>query len=191
MGRLVMFILCCYLQAIANAQEHKPFYIPDHAKAQFAGGIGFVSVGVGFSNKKEKLEGDFYYGYVPESVGGDHLHAISSKLTWFPVNAIHHKSLQLKPLSLGVLLNYTFGKEYFLFAPENYPYEYYGHPTALHAGFFMGGQANLQVNKRLKKIGVYYELGTTDVELASFLGNRRSLKPGDIFNLGIGVKAGL
>ena len=50
---------------------------PDHIKIQYAGGMGFISIGAGYSTKNQKLEGDLYYGYLPESIGGVSIHSIS------------------------------------------------------------------------------------------------------------------
>jgi hypothetical protein len=169
----------------ASAQN----WLPDHTKVQYAGGIGFLSVGVGYHTKKDKLQGDVYYGFTPESVGGLDIHALSVKGTWFPLKPLNRKTWQVRPLSAGLLVNYTFGKQYFGFSPDNYPYDYYNFPTALHLGAFIGGQVNKQVSSRrgVKRIGLYYELGTYDVELASYVRNRRALSVTDILNLGIGV----
>jgi hypothetical protein len=48
---------------------------PDHIKVQYAGGIGFISIGAGYSTKNQKLEGDLSYGYLPKSVGGIRIHS--------------------------------------------------------------------------------------------------------------------
>ena len=181
--------VCLLLSGTAAAKDStKPHrFLPDHVKLQYAGTIGYFSIGAGYQNRKEKLEGDLYYGYVPKSVGGVHIHALSGKLTWYPLKKIDLKSFQVKPLSVGTLVSYTFGKQYFLFSPENYPYSYYNFPTALHIGAFIGGQVD-KTFKNKKRIGLYYELGTTDRELSSYVVNRKSIKPSDILNLAVGIK---
>lgn len=164
--------------------------MPHHAKAQFAGGIGFLSVGAGYANRKGKLEGDLFYGYVPQSAGGLDIHALTAKVAWWPIKALPISKVELKPLAAGLLVNYTFGKQYFAFNPRYYPFNYYDHPTAVHAGVFIGSQLQTKVrNKVIKQWAVYYELVTFDVELVSYLGNTHSLSPADILSLGIGVKA--
>ncbi len=124
-------------------------------------------------------------------MGGVRIHALTGKVSWFPLQSINYNSLQVKPLSVGLLINYTFGKQYHLFNPEHYPYNYYGFPTAAHAGAFIGGQVNKRWrnNKILNRIGFYYELGTTDKELISLINNPQSLSITDIFQLGAGIKA--
>ena len=164
--------------------------VPHHVKAQFAGGIGLVSIGAGYANKKEKLEGDIFYGYVPQSVGGLTIHAATAKFAWLPIKAIPLGKAEIKPLTAGLLVNYTFGKQYFAFSPRYYPFNYYDHPTSLHAGIFIGSQLQTRISEKgIKQWALYYELLTYDVELVSYLGNTRSLGPADILSLGIGLKA--
>lgn len=183
------FLLVNFLGAAAQTDSFQSRWLPDHSKLQYAGGIGFFSVGIGYKTKKDKLHGDLYYGYTPESVSGVSIHALTGKATWFPLKNIEHKTFQIRPLTAGVLVNYTFGKQYFGFTPENYPYDYYDFPTAFHVGAFVGGQVNKQLSSRrgIKRIGLYYELGTYDVELISYIGNRKALSVTDILNLGIGI----
>ena len=182
---LVTLISCSALHAQAPSK-----WMPDHAKLQFAGGIGFFSIGAGYASRKKNVEGDVYYGYVPKSIGGVEIHALTGKLTWFPLDPFVSGKMEWKPLSAGVLVNYTFGQQYFGFTPEKYPYDYYGHPTSIHAGIFLGGQLNRSFKSNaIRKIGVYYELGTFDVELISYVNNRNSLRIGDILNLALGLKA--
>ncbi len=189
MGKTIIFFLACLLSQLCIAQEKKlAAIIPHYTKLQFAGGIGFFSLGVGYNNRKEKLEGDLYYGYVPKKIGGDDLHAITGKLTWLPLKGGLFKKIHYKPLSFGLLVNYTFGKQFFLFDPELYPYKYYGFPTALHVGGFIGGQASVKTKKLFNKVGLYYELGTMDALLISYLNNEKDLTLPEIFNLGIGIK---
>jgi hypothetical protein len=50
-------------------------------------------------------------------------------------------------------------------------------------------QTRLKPEKRIKQWKLYYDLLTYDVELISYIGNKRSLGLVDILTLGIGVKA--
>jgi hypothetical protein len=167
------------------------WWVPHHATVQYAGGIGFIAAGVGYANRKDKVVTDFLYGYVPESVGGVTIHTATAKIGWWPIKALGKGAVQIKPLGLGLLVNYTFGKQYFAFSPRYYDFGYYDHPTALHGAVFVSSafQTRLKPDKRIKQWRLYYELLTYDVELVSYLGNKRSLSVGDILTLGIGVKA--
>lgn len=157
-------------------------FLPHHSKLQFAGSIGLLSAGLGYESKNEKFQTDFYYGYVPESAGGIAIHSVTGKFTWTPFSTRIAPGTRLSWLSAGVLVNYAFGKQYFLFSPRNYPLHYYGLPTAAHIGFFAGGGI------RRHQLGLYYEIGTTDKMLGSYVRNVRSLNFFDIINLGFGAK---
>lgn len=115
---LLIISLLTYFISISQEKKKGDNILPDHIKLQFAGGIGAFSVGIGYGSRSTKLEGDFIYGYVPKKVGGITIHTISSKITWFPLKKIELKSFAVKPLSFGLLVNYTFGKQYFLFSPK-------------------------------------------------------------------------
>src|SRR5688500_16583980 len=116
------------------------------------------------------------------------MHSLTGKFTFYPLKEKKLKDFNWRPLSVGTLASYTFGKQFFLFAPENYPYDYYGFLTALHMGVFVGGQVSTTFNKRsVRGIALYYELGTNDKELLSYFGNS-SIQLKEIVNLGIGIK---
>jgi hypothetical protein len=183
---LLLLITLPFTSAAQDSVVRKDF-LPQHVKFQFAGGIGLISVGFGYESKNKKVEGDFYYGYVPEKRGGVEIHTVSSKPSWFPLKKVRYKGVGVRPLSLGTWVNYTFGKQYFLFSPENYPYNYYKFPTAMHMGAFIGGQVEVSKSKR-KKLSFYYELGTTDVDVVSYATNVNAIQFSQIFNLGLGVK---
>jgi hypothetical protein len=185
----LLLIALMAVQGAYTQDSAKHSLLPDHLKLQFAGGIGFLSIGAGYSNKKQWLETDVYYGYVPKSIGGVTIHSLTGKLSVFPIK-FNFKNYQLKPFSIGLLVNYTLGKQYFGFTPENYPFNYYGFPTSLHAGAFVGGQVNKKLKeKKPKQIGLYYEVISFDSEIISYLGNKNSLKFSDIINIGFGIKA--
>ena len=64
-----------YSQKTDSAKDVR--FLPDYVKLQFAGGIGLLSIGVGYSFFKEKLEVSYFYGYVPKAVSIDDLHSVS------------------------------------------------------------------------------------------------------------------
>ena len=136
--KAILFGVLLIMSSAMNAQEPgKKNAWPDHLKLQHAGGIGYFSIGAGYLLGNGNLEADLMYGFVPESIGGLDIHSLSSRISWLPIKSIG-SSLRLEPLATGVIVNYTFGKQYFGFTPENYPFAYYNYPTSLHAAFFPG-----------------------------------------------------
>ena len=123
--KAILFGVLLIMSSAMNAQEPgKKNAWPDHLKLQHAGGIGYFSIGAGYLLGNGNLEADLMYGFVPESIGGLDIHSLSSRISWLPIKSIG-SSLRLEPLATGVIVNYTFGKQYFGFTPENYPFAYY------------------------------------------------------------------
>ena len=155
-------------------------------KVQFAGGIGLVSAGIGWESPNQKFQGDFYYGYVPAKWGGGKpIHSVTSKLTWQAISKQLSPDTRWDILNAGIFLNYAFGKQYFLFKPDKYPYQYYGFPTALNGNLFIGTAI------RHRRIGIYYEVGITGKDMLSYVKNTRSLAFSDILTMGIGTRVAL
>jgi hypothetical protein len=182
----IFFFLIGFLPFLVNAQK-KSFpekILPDHAVIQYAGNIGFLSAGIGYESKNRKFNGEVLYGYLPESIGGIQIHSVTGKISWLPLNRLYN-DFSVDYIIAGLYLNYVFGNQYFAFSPSYYPFHYYDFPTALSAGISIGQQ----VNKG--RLSFYYELGTTDKELVSYLGNVRSVEFSDILSLGIGLRISL
>ena len=176
-----------------SAQKKSLIKPPDHVKIQTAGGIGFVAVGAGYSTKNQKLEADLYYGYLPGSIGGVRIHSISAKFIWIPINSATGKKLILEPLTTGLVVNYSFGKQYFSFDPPNYPYRYYSFPTAIHSALFLGSRIgfNFPTNTFVRRLSLYYEILSYDREIISLVSNPKSLHITDILTLSLGVKVNI
>lgn len=182
----VWFVICCLsllvVAAKAQSENKKGGILPHHAKIQFAGSIGFISVGAGYEFAKKKLQADVYYGYVPKGIGGINIHSVTGKLTWLPVS-MKKNDFKFDLLTTGFLVNYAFGKQYEI---SRESFSYYGFPTAAHLALFVGGG----ITKN--KVGLYYELGTTDRDLISFASNvKGGIKFYEIINIGIGARFSL
>lgn len=175
----IILLLCVFVAGVqAQAEKKKTGIAPHYAKLQFAGSIGFLSAGVGYEFAKKKLQADVYYGYVPEKIGGINIHSVTGKLTWLPLS-LNRKNTTYHLLTTGFLVNYAFGKQYD-FSEE--AFEYYGFPTAAHVGLFVGGGITHN------KLGLYYELGSTDRDIVSYVNNTKGIRFHEIINIGIGAK---
>ncbi|MBD1398994.1 hypothetical protein H9Q13_17630 [Pontibacter sp. JH31] len=162
---------------------------PYHAKVQYAGSLGLVSLGAGRSFFHEKLETDVFLGYLPEKFGGDRIFTAALKATYVPFKPIPIRSVNWQPLRTGLQLGYTFGDEYFVSEPrDKYPKSYYGFPTALHLYLYLGGQVDFTRKEKLSRFGVYYEVGSSAEYLISYIQNPKYLGPGKIFNLALGLR---
>ena len=190
---MLLFFLLITSEKISAQKKGFKIEPPDHIKVQYAGGIGFISIGAGYSTKNKKLEGDLYYGYLPKSIGGVSIHSVSAKVTWIPVHSVSIKKYELEPLMTGLIVNYSFGKQYFSFDPPYYPYKYYSFPTAIHSAVFLGSRIghNFPTQAFVQRISVYYEILSFDREIISLVSNPKSLHITDIVTLSLGVKINL
>ena len=185
MRTLFTLAIIVLLPCLLTAQEKKrvPRMVPDHVKLQYAGGIGFLSVGFGYESPNQKFQGDFYYGNVPAKWGGGRpIHSVTGKLTWLPLSRKLNRDIRLDIINAGILLNYTFGKQYFLFKPTPYPYQYYGFPTALNGVVFLG------TGIRYQRFGLYYEVGSSGKDMLSYVKNTKSRAFSDILTMGVGLR---
>ena len=130
------------------------------------------------------------YGYLPAGSFGIQIHSATIKFQWIPLKDVQRGNLFLKPLVTGMLVNHSFGEQYFGFKPTNYPYSYYKFPTSINSALLLGSQVGSRFpgGKTIKGIGVYYELLVFDRELASYITNIHSLELHDILTIGFGLK---
>ena len=189
---MLLFFLLVTTEKISAQKKGFKIKPPDHIKVQYAGGMGFISIGAGYTTKNQKLEGDLYYGYLPESIGGVSIHSISGKITWIPIRSVSIKKYQVEPLMTGLIVNYSFGKQYYSFDPPYYPYRYYSFPTAIHSALFLGSRIgyNFPRQSYVKRISLYYEILSFDREIISLVSNPKSLQVTDIVTLSLGVRIG-
>jgi hypothetical protein len=166
---------------------------PYYAKAQFAGDIGFVSVGIGRESFNRRLNTDLSVGYLPESIGGDAIFTVALKSTMLPLKPARLKSLDWYYLTAGAQLSYTFGDEYFAWEGylSKYPNSYYRFSTALSVYVFAGGQVDFARVPKLQKFSVYYEVGAPGEYVISYIQNPGYLSLTKIFHLALGVKIAL
>jgi hypothetical protein len=170
-----------------DGEERRAWYLPDHAKLQLAGNVGFVSPGLGYSFLHGLLESDIFLGWVPRAVGGTDVLSATAKLTARPFR-VDVRDVEWRPVALALQLTYTFGDQYFVRPPSRFPGDYYDFPTAIRAGIAVGTAADVAVGTR--RVGAYVELVAMDVMLKAWAENGRSLDPRDVFSVAVGLRAG-
>ena len=159
--------------------------IPDYMKVQYAGNIGFFSLGTGYSFLKDKINMDVFYGFVPARIGGKDIHMITQKNTLSPISIKLGDSYTFFPLSAGILINFALGDNYVLKWPSHYPQGYY-RPTACYTGEFLGMRLKKKKDYGLaKEWEIYIEVGTLTPYLHACIENDY-IKIKDILNLAIG-----
>lgn len=160
-----------------------------HFKLQYAGGIGFISPGIGIAHSRDKIDTDLFFGYAPKWLAGDDIVMLTFKNTYFPFKKELDKlDLTIYPLSAGILLNYTFGGQYSNFWSDKYPKGYYWWDPSIRWGFFIGGKVSKLLDGSIKKVSAYYEVGFNDLYFVSYIQNTGHLGLHDILNLALGLK---
>ncbi len=167
--------------------DTSPWYVPDHAAVQFAGSIGFLSAGPGWSFLDDAVEASVLVGWAPPALAGEDFLTFTLKGQWRPFR-IDTRGWTVRPLSVGLLLSYTAGDAYFATKPDRYDDGYYWFRTALRPALTLGASVGRPVAAlNLRLVEGYFELVATDYRLVQFARNPATVNAG-LFSLALGVK---
>ncbi|MCC3152820.1 hypothetical protein Q3A66_07425 [Hymenobacter sp. BT770] len=173
--------------------EH-PWYRPSHLVLQTGGGLGMVAGGAGYEFAKDRLETDVLIGYVPKRYAGSTLSLASLKFMYSPFRLRVTEQVQVLPITVGAYFSYTHGTVNDEIKGQ-YSSDYYWFSTDTRYGPLVGGRvtyltAPVPATGLPRKVSFYYELGSNDLYLASYLNNRNGgLGIGQLLTLALGVKA--
>lgn len=197
MKKIILIILFCAGFKTVSAQHNSDStaecnrFIPKQLKLQFAGNIGFLSIGAGYQYLNRKVDLDVLYGFVPKVYGGN-MHILTIKNTYTPFRNLQlGNNVKLDPFTIGIPISYTFGKKYFFLAPrDQYPKRYYDYSSALRIGIFGGGRIKYDFgnDNLVKEAAFYYELGTYDLMVHNYIFNIGESRFQDLFSLGLGIQ---
>jgi hypothetical protein len=188
---LAALALAAAVEARAGAEPGRAWYLPDQAKLQLAGNIGFLSPGLGYAWADRRVEADLFFGWVPRAIGGEDITSFTGKLTWQPWEVQLHRRWFLRPVAAALQVTYTLGDEYFVTLPSRYRPHYYDFPSALRAGVAFGGSLGRKGRGAVREVGLYAELVALDAMLFLWLRNREALGPADVFSLAVGLRLAL
>lgn len=164
----------CRASASASA------FMPDYARAQFAGSQGLLSAGLGKSFLNRAIESDIAYGYVPAWAGGEiHVLSQSSSLSLFPIDP--SGTARIHPLVAGYSALIGLGNDYFLYRRRYLGYYW---PSALHFRFFTGSRLTIESAsfRTPSALGLTAQVGAIDADLIAANANR-SIGWGDILTI--------
>ncbi|MCF8348759.1 MAG: hypothetical protein K9G61_08095 [Bacteroidales bacterium] len=190
--RYLLVGLLLGMLGISNAQssiKKWDWLLPDYLKLQYAGGIGFISAGVGYTFLDNRIDATVFYGYVPKGISIDDLHSLSLQFTAKLIRIRLSEDYTLLPLNFGWFLHHTFGSEYWVKLPQHYPPEYYWWSPGRNAGVFIGGEIKtnwLASKTPASGLAFYTRVGTRGLYIASKFGNS-SIPLSDIIEIGFGV----
>jgi hypothetical protein len=172
----------------------RPWYRPTHLALQTGGGLGMVAAGAGYEFSKNRLETDVLLGYVPKRFAGSTLSLASLKFMYSPFRLRVAEQVQVLPITVGAYFSYTHGTINDELKGQ-YASDYYWFSTDTRYGPLVGGRvtylaAPVAATGQPRKVSFYYELGSNDLYLASYLNNRNGgLGFGQLLTLALGVKA--
>lgn len=156
--------LCLLFSAMGDlsAQEayKRKWYAPGYYKIQYAGNIGFMSIGLGYSWWRERVQSTFIYGYVPETEGNATIHTFTIKNDFRVYQFLIADKHYLQP-TLGFSLSLEPGENSYLRVPDRYPEGYYSSNS-----FYACINAGLKTNFKFKEeryfssIDIYVEMNT-------------------------------
>ena len=197
---LIIYLLL--LTTIANAQENKQYdhiekytsfwhkLIPRYSKLQFAGSMGFLSVGPGWNYAKDRLETDVLFGFIPKNSGRRALTTFTLKQNYIPWQIRVGNISVLEPLSCGLYVNSILHRDFWISGPDKYPTHYYGFATKIRFHIFVGQRYTFLLNEqkyKRKSISLFYELNTCDLYLIYRISNS-TLRLKDYLSLSFGIK---
>ena len=178
----------------ATGRPARPWYRPTHLALQTGGGLGMVAAGAGYEFSKTHLETDVLIGYVPKHYAGSTLSLASLKVLYSPFHLPVGEKFQVVPLTVGAYFSYTHGTINDELKGQ-YASDYYWFSTDTRYGPLLGSRVTflappVAATGQPRKISVYYELGSNDLYLASYLNNRNGgLGFGQLLTLALGLKA--
>lgn len=165
--------------------------IPHYSKVQYAGGMGLVSLGIGWDyGRNQQWETDMMLGIIPRYSSDEAKLAFTIKENFTPWSLPLGSSVRVYPFSCGIYFNTVFNNEFWTTEPDRYPSGYYGFSTRLRTHLFVGQRVRFMIPDRKRvfsnSITFYYELSTCDLYLISAVTNH--LRPRDYLRLSFGLK---
>ena len=196
MKRIVILLITAITGFETAAQDShtsntdRKWFYPDHMVVQFAGNIGMLSVGPGYSYLKDKVRTDILYGFVPGFEETTSIHILTAKTSYHPFNITLFDDYAFQPLRIGTGVSYSVGQQFYTTLPKKYPDAYYWWASSLRLTPFIGASVSRKAGSDaalVKRVELYTELGTTDLDIVNKIGNK-SLSYWDIINIAFGSK---
>ncbi len=182
-----------YTYRVHRYRERWANFIPTHIKLQYAGNMGFLSVGFGWDyGKQNQWETDVLLGYLPKYDSDRAKLTFSLKQNYIPwCKKIGNSLFDIEPLTCGLYMNTVFGDEFWTNEPDRYPKGYYGFSSRIRFHIFAGQRLTLNIPQHrryfAKQITLFYEFSTSDLYLVSAIPNKY-LTPKDYLCFSLGLK---
>lgn len=114
--------------------------LPTHVKAQYAGGMGFLSAGYGWDyGRKCRWETDMMIGVLPKAYSDRTHMTFTLKQNYIPWSIRCGERFAVEPLSCGIYMNFISGEDFWIREPDRYPGDqYYNFTSRLRFHLYVG-----------------------------------------------------
>ena len=165
---------------------------PTIFQAQYAGGMGVWSNGLGWSyGKRKQWETGMLFGYLPKRYAKELRFTFTLKQSYIPWSMSFGDYFNLEPFYCGLYFTTITGEEFWGKEPGRYPNNYYNISTKIRPNIFFGQRFGVNPHhKVIRNIQLFYEISTNELYLISKITNS-SLKMRDILRLSFGFKMDL
>ena len=165
--------------------------MPTYTKLQYAGGMGLMNFGFGWSyGKNHQWETDVFLGFIPRYSSDNAKMTFTLKQNYIPWKIELNETFTFEPLECGLYFNTVFSDEFWTKEPDRYPKGYYNFSTRVRTHAFVGQRLrfNIPDKKRLfaRSITAFYEISSCDLYIVSAFTNH--LNPNDYLRLSLGLK---
>jgi len=168
------------------SRENTFSLIPDYLKLQYAGNIGYGSIGIGYFWQKDHAQTEIFYGFVPSWAGGNNIRTVAIK-NMANLFVFRPGSNILIKQQVGFSTNFAFTKKTYFELPDYYPDNYYS-TNAIHFMPFLSQECIIYFKKYcfVKKVGFYSECSAVDTYLYQSL-KYKQIKFSDAWSLALGA----
>lgn len=180
-----------YKKRVENYRNLWESLMPTYSKLQYAGGMGWLSAGVGWSyGKNHQWETDVFLGFIPRYSSDNAKMTMTLKQNFIPWRKELNETLTLEPLACGLYFNTVFSDEFWTKEPDRYPKGYYNFSTRVRSHIYVGQRLRINIpdKKRFfsRSITAFYEISSCDLYIVSAFTNHLNLD--DYLRLSFGLK---
>ena len=164
-----------YRQRITRMQERWQRLIPSYTKVQYAGNMGLISIGGGWSyGRNRQWETDLLLGFLPKYDSDAAKATLTLKQNFMPWKWHLSESFHIEPLACGLYINTVLHNDFWVRQPDRYPKGYYWFSTRIRTNIYIGQRITFKIpqHKRLfaKSVTAFYEISTCDYYILSHVG---------------------
>ena len=181
-----------YRQRITRMQERWQRLIPSYTKVQYAGNMGLISIGGGWSyGRNRQWETDLLLGFLPKYDSDAAKATLTLKQNFMPWKWHLSESFLIEPLACGLYINTVLHNDFWVRQPDRYPKGYYWFSTRIRTNIYIGQRITFKTPQHTRilatSVTAFYEITTCDYYILSHVGNS-GYPLHELISLSFGVK---